>query len=508
MKTLALFLVSGLIATCTTDTLDAAPTVTQLILLDTTTNIGINANGATTDIGRYKVEAMCNSETGSVSFAFDGAAQPADSSRPFQSAEGQPPAGSHTMSVTPYAKSGLRGKPGRTVSATFTVLGPVATPSPTPTPATPSPIPTPTATATATPTATVVPPSPTPTPTPSPSPTLSPSPSPSPTLSPTPTATPTQTPSPSPTQTPTPTPTPTPTETPTASPSPTPTPSTPTPTPTPAVLPVLNVLTYASGQPFNGAILTAGTAYRVLASGDTRTKSVVFVRENGQTVMDSTTPFEYVFTPTSIGNHTLKATPWTATSGTGTSGLSITAAFSVKAAPTPTPTPTPSPSPTATPTATPAPTATPTPTATASATATATPSQTPAPTPTPTPRPSPTPSPTATPKPTPTPSVAPPPPTPVPTGTPKIVTFNWTASPDPDTFELWYGFVYPTGPISSIQDIKVTVPGTDRTVKVTLPDGRQRVFSVSAVKGGNSSLPSNMVGWPAPLQVPTPTPTP
>jgi outer membrane protein assembly factor BamB len=142
----------------------------------------------------------------------------------------------------------------------------------------------------------------------------------------------------------TPTPTPTPTPSPTASATPTVTP-TPTPTPTPA----LRRLTYNGGVPFvNGTNLIRGTRYTVTAEANRYTQSVVFNRDGRNVKTDSAIPFDYTFTPTAIGTHTLVATPWSSIGGTGTSGRSITRNYRVIAA-SPTPTPTASPTPTATP---------------------------------------------------------------------------------------------------------------------------------------------------------------
>src|SRR4029450_2558576 len=130
-----------------------------------------------------------------------------------------------------------------------------------------------------------------------------------------PSAMPTPTPSPSPSPTPTPTPTPPPTPTPTLIP-------TPTPTPTPA--PLLSGLTYKGGMAFvNGTTLTKGKSYTVTAQANTNTKSVVFKRDARIVKIDSATPFDFTWVPTSIGTHTFVATPWRSTGATGTRGASI-----------------------------------------------------------------------------------------------------------------------------------------------------------------------------------------
>ena len=153
-----------------------------------------------------------------------------------------------------------------------------------------------------------------------------------------------------PTGTPTPTPTATPTSTPTPTPSPTPT-ATPTITPTPIPSPTPNVrrLTYNGGTPFvNGTILVRGTRYTVTAQTNPYTLSVVFNRDGSNVKTDSAIPFDFTWTPTTIGTHTFVATPWSSIGGTGTSGRSRTVSFNVVAA-----SPTPGPSATPTPTATP-----------------------------------------------------------------------------------------------------------------------------------------------------------
>ena len=108
----------------------------------------------------------------------------------------------------------------------------------------------------------------------------------------------------------------------------------------------------------DGTHLTNGQQYTVVAQADTNTKSVVFKRDGTIVKTDSSAPFEFTWTPTSLGTHTFAATPWSSTGGKGTGGSAITITFVVVAAPIPTPTPTP----TATPTPTPTPTATPSPT--------------------------------------------------------------------------------------------------------------------------------------------------
>ena len=143
-------------------------------------------------------------------------------------------------------------------------------------------------------------------------------------------------------------PTGTPTPTPTPSPTPTVTPTI-TPTPIPSPTPNVRRLTYNGGTPFvNGTILVRGTRYTVTAQTNAYTLSVVFNRDGSNVKIDSAIPFDFTWTPATIGTHTFVATPWSSIGGTGTSGRSRTVSFNVVAAP-----PTPSPSATPTPTATP-----------------------------------------------------------------------------------------------------------------------------------------------------------
>lgn len=206
---------------------------------------------------------------------------------------------------------------------------------------------------------------------------------------------------------------PTPTPSPTLTPTPTPNSST-TPTPTPSSTPALGGLTYNGGAPFaDGTNLISGRSYTVTAQANAATQSVVFKRD-GAIVRTDSAAFDFTWTPTSIGNHTFSATPWSSINGTGTSGATITLTYTVVAAssPTPTTTSTPTPLPTATATATgtstptPLPTSTSTATATITATATATATSTvpPSPTQTQTATATQTPTPTLTPTATPTPT--------------------------------------------------------------------------------------------------------
>jgi hypothetical protein len=267
-----------------------------------------------------------------------------------------------------------------------------------------------------------------------------------------------------PSQTPTPSPSTTPTAGPspssTATPTPTPT-QTPTATPTPAgqFVSSFTLINADTDQPIqtlnNGATVNLATLptknLNIQANtSPTTVGSVVLVLSGRQSRNQTeTTPPYALFGDTSghyapwtpaTGSYTLKATPFSGSSGSGTAGTALTISFTVtNQAPTPTPTATPTPpptatpAPTATPTPTPSPTSTPTPTATPTATpaATPTPTASPVPTATPTPIDTPTPTPTSTATPTPlatatatptaTPSATPTPsvsPTPVPTPTP------------------------------------------------------------------------------------------
>ena len=103
----------------------------------------------------------------------------------------------------------------------------------------------------------------------------------------------------------------------------------------------MNGLTYNGGTPFvNGTNLISGQSYTVTAQANTITKSVVFSRDGGVVKKDSAIPFDYTWTPTAPGTHTLIATPWDSAAGKGSSGASITVSFNTVATlPTPTPTP-------------------------------------------------------------------------------------------------------------------------------------------------------------------------
>jgi uncharacterized repeat protein (TIGR01451 family) len=103
-------------------------------------------------------------------------------------------------------------------------------------------------------------------------------------------------------------------------------------------LPALSGLTYNGGMPFvNGTNLIRGTTYTITAQANASTRSVVFRRDGAVVRTDSAAPFNFTFTPTSIGPHTFSATPWSSTGGTGTSGASVTVSFNVVPASSPSP---------------------------------------------------------------------------------------------------------------------------------------------------------------------------
>jgi hypothetical protein len=103
----------------------------------------------------------------------------------------------------------------------------------------------------------------------------------------------------------------------------------------------LSGLTYNGGTPFvNGTNLIKGQGYTITAQANNITQSVVFSRDGGVVKTDSAIPFDFTWTPTLIGTHTLIAAPWSSTGGTGSSGASISVSFNIVAtSPTPTPTP-------------------------------------------------------------------------------------------------------------------------------------------------------------------------
>lgn len=323
--------------------------------------------------------------------------------------------------------------------------------------ATPTPSPSPTVTPTATPTPTIIP-TPTPTATPTPPP-------PTPTPSPKPSLTPTPTPSPSATTTPIPTPPPTPTP-PTPTPSPTDTP-TPTVTPTPSVSPSTTPINKAPvvnldpiPEPkFVGDVIQLNG--RVSDDGLPHGQLTYDWQDNNAGgIFEPPDSYFNSLTPT-VTYHEAGTKTITFGCSDGELKSTISRTFVVNPTPSPTPTPQPTPTPSGTPIA-----------------------------------------------------------TPTPTGTPATIHLQWTYTGDnPASFNIWYGFTYPTGPIQAVLDQKVSISGAMRIGTISLPDGRQRQFMVTAVgSNGMESLGSNQVGWPTPVtfgvvdakvvESPSPSPSP
>src|SRR4030095_7784893 len=89
----------------------------------------------------------------------------------------------------------------------------------------------------------------------------------------------------------------------------------------------------------NVTTLISGRSYTITAHANSTTQSVVFKKDGTIVKTDSATPFAYTWIPGVIGTHTIVATPWSSTGGTGSSGASITVSVNVVAAsPSPTPT--------------------------------------------------------------------------------------------------------------------------------------------------------------------------
>jgi outer membrane biosynthesis protein TonB len=309
---------------------NAAPQVNQLNLFNSATGTSQLANGAVIPYNtRCYIRAAANAETHSVIFEFDGVRQSPDNTTPFDSAVGVPSVGSHTMIAYPFAKTGGRGKPGPSKSASFIVT---AAPTPTPTPT----------------------PSETPTPTPIPTPT--------PTVTPSPTATPTATLSPTPTPTPTPTQTP-PTPTPTASLTPTPT-ATPNPTPLITLVVGKSVFDPANQmEVFQSRPLLDGDTFDIASNESVAAQvlagSVLSVKwdfDGALDNVDETEPFTIagdsggdMYSPwrPPIGTHVIAATAYEGLSGIGIASMPVVVHLHVidSTPPTPTPSPTPSPTP-------------------------------------------------------------------------------------------------------------------------------------------------------------------
>jgi len=156
----------------------------------------------------------------------------------------------------------------------------------------------------------------------------------------------------------------------------------------------MTVVTAPAGTvvaPFtNGYVYDLSKSLTVRADPKSAVVSVVFKLDGTQIRIESAAPYVvsgnsgsvYNVWKPAVGNHTLTATPYSASGGKGTAGQAVSVTFSVVNS-LPTPTPTATPTPTVTPTPTPTPT--PKPTATPTVTPTATPSATPSATPTPTP---------------------------------------------------------------------------------------------------------------------------
>lgn len=119
---------------------------------------------------------------------------------------------------------------------------------------------------------------------------------------------------------------------PTASPSPTPTPISGSPE-------IVGV--FVDGQPFvDGFRVTANVAHTFAALANANTQSVKFQRSGGGSVTDNTEPYQWTFTPTVIGTHSMSHTPWSLDGATGEQGQTVTRSYEViQSTPTPTPTP-------------------------------------------------------------------------------------------------------------------------------------------------------------------------
>src|ERR1700730_1386006 len=139
----------------------------------------------------------------------------------------------------------------------------------------------------------------------------------------------------------------------------------PTPTPTPGApqLSGMTVVTAPGGAvvaPFtNGYSYSSSSNLSVRADPVSGVVSVIFTLDGTLIRTENTIPYSvagdnngsYTAWRPSVGNHTLVATPFSATGGTGTAGTPVTVTFTAvnNATPTPTPTVTPTPTPTPTP---------------------------------------------------------------------------------------------------------------------------------------------------------------
>lgn len=144
-----------------------------------------------------------------------------------------------------------------------------------------------------------------------------------------------------------------------------------------------------SYQPADGGTLPQGTQCVIRAKVNSETQSVVFIFDSTdrqiKAIANATASADYMTPP--AGAHTVTATPWSRTGGTGTAGASVRADYLITPATTPSPTPTGTPTATATPSTSPSasPSTTATATPTATTTATTTPPISPSPSATPTP---------------------------------------------------------------------------------------------------------------------------
>ena len=265
------------------------------------------------------------------------------------------------------------------------------------------------------------------------------------------------------------------------------------PTPTPTPTPALSGLTYNGGTPFvNGTNLISGRSYTITAHANAATQSVVFKKDGAIVKTDSATPFDFTWTPGTIGTHTFVATPWSSTGGAGSSGASITVSFNVVAA-SPTPTPTPTPTATRTPTATA--TATPTATRTPTATATATPTATRTPTATATATPTATRTPTAT-------ATA----TPTATRTP---TATATATPTATRTPTATATATPTATRTPTATATATPTATRTpTATATATPTATRTPTATATATPTATATATPTATPTPAATPTPTATP
>lgn len=87
--------------------------------------------------------------------------------------------------------------------------------------------------------------------------------------------------------------------------------------------PVISALAYDGGKPFvSGVELDSGTQYTVTATVNSYTASIVWKRDGNIMKTDSTAPFDYTWTPTSLGAHTFEVIPYSGVNASGTVGPS------------------------------------------------------------------------------------------------------------------------------------------------------------------------------------------